>query len=187
MSHAENKQNLRDLSGFIMTDLLYFRKLTRASGAGTEWGRTAAKGHSLVARGAGGLRAWPGLAPLGPLDKGALGRPCSQHAPMAHSCPRALPCSFLAEGDGQPHSLSSARRWRREKTARLFSPICAPLGRRTVLGSFAIEPTVPIMNQELREIFKIKSETTGYVQEGDDYAWEFLSVAAVPLCLFTFG
>lgn len=56
-----------------------------------------------------------------------------------------------------------------------------------VLHSFSIEPTVPTVNQELREIFKIKSESTGYVQEGDDYAWEFLSVTAVPLCLFTFG
>lgn len=31
--------------------------------------------------------------------------------------------------------------------------------------------------------FKIKSETTGYVQEGEDYAG-FLSATAAPLCLF---
>lgn len=52
---------------------------------------------------------------------------------------------------------------------------------------FSIESTEPVVNQELKGIFKIKSETTGYVQEGDDYAWEFLSATAVPLCLFTLG
>lgn len=52
-------------------------------------------------------------------------------------------------------------------------PTCVLLGR-TVFASFSIELTVPVVNQELREIFKIKSETTGYVQEGDDYAWDFI-------------
>lgn len=69
----------------------------------------------------------------------------------------------------------------------IFPPSGPNAGRSSVFHWFSIEPTVPIVNQELREIFKIKSETTGYVQEGDDYAWEFLSVTAVPLCLFTLG
>ena len=70
---------------------------------------------------------------------------------------------------------------------RRRSPWCARLGERTVVHPFSIALTVPIVNQELRKIFKIKSETTGYVQEGDDYAWEFLSATAVPFCLFTLG
>lgn len=61
------------------------------------------------------------------------------------------------------------------------------LGERAVAHPFSVALTVPIVNQELRKNFKIKSETTGYVQEGDDYAWEFLSATAVPFCLFTLG
>jgi hypothetical protein len=45
-------------------------------------------------------------------------------------------------------------------------------------GSPALAPQSFSMEQYRRESrvkgnFKIKSETTGYVQEGDDYAWEF--------------
>lgn len=107
-------------------------------------------------------------------------RPAAQHHPrptrggwprrMRSSC-RLRPLVLAFAAGGRP----------------ALSLVCARLGERAVLHPFSIELTVPIVNQELRKIFKIKSETTGYVQEGDDYAWEFLSATAVPLCLFTLG
>lgn len=64
--------------------------------------------------------------------------------------------------------------WGREKTAQLLSQLLPSWENSFAsLSAEPTVPTVPIVNQELREIFKIKSETTGYVQEGDDYAWDF--------------
>ena len=110
--------------------------------------------------------------------------------PTACASSRAAPpAAHTGAGPGAcaPATASRSLSSRLWQEGRRRSPRCARLGERAVAHPFSVALTVPIVNQELRKIFKIKSETTGYVQEGDDYAWEFLSATAVPFCLFTLG
>lgn len=114
----------------------------------------------------------PGLAGISHRVLG--GRPCSRHPPTAgpHPHPRSTTCPSTL--DHVP--VHACRR----PATHLSPPVCAPFpatrapprlrpSRRNSFASLPTEPTVPVVNQELREILKIKSETTGCVQEGDDY------------------
>lgn len=129
----------------------------------------------------GGQRPPPqGLAMWGTSHKGVWGQtllPGPTHCPstclstLAHAHPH--PTFQLHQCPGQEPQSPSPQCW--EERRRLScSPYLCPL-RENSFASFSIESTVPIVNQELREILKIKSETTGYVQEGDDYAGIFIS------------